>query len=321
MHSSMLFTRFEMITPEISADEAFKLTADPDFDKHEKFVILTCKLNDHHFQSRLSKHDSESIPFFKAFPATVSPVQHFSDFSIERFITKTDSQVIESKLANCQKTLSQIKSLVSEYPDILDKYFDSMEEQIFALYKNLVEQLMESRLKLHSELDSFQQKCLNNIKMQSAILDSMREFVDDHQIDPKTIEFYLSSSDSALTVADDWLAEVENIRELLSVKRGEFASFILMNKKVNFRPTFIDSRCIQQGILNCYDFSESEQVPVQFYRLEEFILNREIAPVLNSFEMESRLIRMRSAVASIHSLDDVQRILVVVELADEVSDG
>jgi len=60
---------------------------------------------------------------------------------------------------------------------------------------------------------------------------------------------------------------------------------------------------------------------VQFYRLEEFILNREIAPVLNSFEMESRLIRMRSVVASIHSLDDVQRILVVVELADEVSDG
>jgi len=314
MYLSNFFTHFEVITPEISPTESFNLTPELN-EQQSKFVIMSLKLNRHHLQSKLLKKELEPISFFKTFPnCSTSSCPQFSDFSVDRFITKTDSQVTEHKFAICKRTINEIDNILDDYHKILNKYFGLMEEQIYSIYGSLVNQLNESRLKLHNELSSFQQKCINNIKIQASTFEGLKEFLDDHQIDPKTIEFYLFV-DHSLCKTGEWLREVEKLSDQLNAKRTEFNSFIFMNKNVSFTPTFIDSRCIQQGILNCYDFYENSEVSEQFFRLDEFLLNRDFALVRNSFNIDTTVIDNKSYVESIHSLCDEQKILVVIRRA------
>lgn len=321
MQTTPMFSRYELIIPELDAAESYRLVPGDSLVNHNKFAILTFALSDYEkpsgkpessnlFQSLFVRQPSEkAITNHKTTDTSLK--RNYSDFSIDRFLTKSSRDVTKEKLAEAEKTFNELKLVIEKYPEHVTKRFETIENQIIVSYLNLLAQINDSRMLLLNELDSYQETCIRNINMQHNIRSNLYRFIDDHQIDTKIIYNYFG--ESLLNRTDESLREIKDFRDILFKKKLAFNSLLSMNKKVCFKPAFLDFRRIQQGILNCFDFTESDQIPLQFDRLEEFVLSRENASVLNGFIIDNMSIKTQPHEAKIFSLDDARKILVYIQ--------
>lgn len=175
-------------------------------------------------------------------------------------------------------------------------------------------ELDQSQASLNVELDSFYNKCLQNIDYQRIYWIELEEFISEHQIGSETIRSHLDHQfDESFEPLS--LEQLEEFDVELKKRRNEFMEKILMNKSIEFKPelsALLAKHTIRYGVPKRVDLIPNSILTAQMNRLKEFVFSKETIAASNSFEFDMDIIKSNTSTPkySLHSLDACQRILI-----------
>lgn len=269
------------------------------------------------FQLVPKKNDAEnsSTAFFKNFKPN-SQKRSYSDFSIDRFLIKDINHQIDSKQVDqIEDLIKKLKYSIENHQSVIDSSFKIIKSQIDSFHSAISDQLHESQSKLSNELVKISQMCAAHVNIQSSDWQNIIQFIKDHQIDSKTIDYYLKQSQTEQKSK----IELKQFEANLEQKRGEFNSLIFMNKSIQFTPGFSSKyyqNSIQNGFVKCSRvMSNTQNDSAIIERLEEYFFAKTSAKSLSHISLRN-INDDLSINRSIHYIHSDQLVLLINKNTD-----
>lgn len=219
------------------------------------------------------------------------------------------------------ESIKSFQSTSQNFEQELRKSCDVIRKKIANSVQSNLMKVNENHLRLVKELDTIQQTCLNSVDKESQFWKELEILIKANKLDCDAIQFYLNQDEQ--TQSDEPTNNlIEEFAKLLDTKVKEFNSYILMDKKIQFKanPEFkIDENSI--GFLN-YSQVESifnpetrclEPRVSSFQHLSDLIeQNKPHIPCSTSLDLTSTILldTDKFNYLSVYSLDSVDCLLI-----------
>jgi hypothetical protein len=160
---------------------------------------------------------------------------------------------LKEKLETIEQILENFIDFSNNYELKLSKNCDLIKKQILnSVESRLVKELSENRSKLISELNNYQQKCIQNIDIDNNKWNNFKSFLNKHQIDGKTVSYYLNQESSSSD--DSLIEEINFFKAQLDEKLINFNFHLFLDKKVVFQAKI--STDLEQHLSGLVNFTE-----------------------------------------------------------------
>ena len=161
---------------------------------------------------------------------------------------------LKEKLDLLEHVLENFIDFSNNYELKLSKRCDLIKQKILNSVENrLISELTENRSKIFSDLNNYQQKCIKNVDVDSNKYHSFKSFLSKHQIDGKTVSYYLNQEPK--NIDNSLIEEINFFKAQLDEKVANFNSYIFMDKKISFLAKFsTDMEQYMSGLVNFTEF-------------------------------------------------------------------
>ena len=161
---------------------------------------------------------------------------------------------LKEKLDLLEHVLENFIDFSNNYELKLSKRCDLIKQKILNSVENrLISELTENRSKIFSDLNNYQQKCIKNVDVDSSKYHSFKSFLSKHQIDGKTVSYYLNQEPK--NIDNSLIEEINFFKAQLDERVANFNSYIFMDKKISFLAKFsTDMEQYMSGLVNFTEF-------------------------------------------------------------------
>lgn len=147
---------------------------------------------------------------------------------------------IKMKLYFLEELIDKFQLFSKNYETIIVENLSKIRNQLINMIDNkIIEELSESFNKLIKELESFEQKCLKKVDVDSSIWIDFKKFTNQHQVDSKTISYYLDYKNQKNQVSNhNIIKEIDDFKMQLDEIKKQFNQYIYTDKSILFFPNF-----------------------------------------------------------------------------------